>query len=255
MAILWANTIGGVRYEVRSAGHTRRLYTDGVFHSQFNLRRPVTGGIWDLLMLPALLLPPGAGRRALVLGVGGGAVLRQLLHFTAPEAVVGVELNPVHLRLARRFFGLRDSRLELIQAEAAAWAQAYRGPRFDLIVDDLFGEAAGEPVRAVPADSGWFRTLLSRLSPQGVLVVNFISRADLRRCAFFTDARIRARFTSAYELSHPLHENAIGAFLRCPGDSRLLRRRLMQHPELHPHRKASRLNYRIRRLGGSGRAD
>lgn len=252
MAVLWKKAIDGVCYEVRSAGHTRRLYTDGVFHSQFNLRRPVTGGIWDLLTLPALFAPSGAIRRALVLGVGGGAVLRQLLHFVSPEALVGVELNPVHLHLARRYFGLCDRRLELVAAEAEAWVGAYRGPRFDLIVDDAFGEQAGDPVRAIPASAAWFRTLLSRLSPHGVLVMNFISRDDLVGSAYFTSARVRARFSSAFELSHPLNENAIGAFLRSPGDSCVLRRRLLQIPELDPRRRGCRLRYRIRRLPGGG---
>lgn len=248
MAVLWGEEIDGVRYEVRSAGYTRRLYTDGVFHSELNLRRVVTGGIWDLLTLPALMPPPGTIRRALVLGVGGGAVLRQLLHFLAPQVLVGVELNPVHLRLARRFFGLRDRRFELVQADARRWLTAYRGPRFDLIVDDVFGEQDGEPVRAVAADRPWFETLLRHLSPDGVLAMNFISPAELRHSAFFSSARIRGRFAAGFELVHPLNENAIGAFLRGPGDNRTLRRQLMRTPELDPRRKTCRLRYRIRRL-------
>lgn len=248
MAVMWCETIDGVRYEVRSAGHTRRLYTNGVFHSQLNLRRVVTGGVWDLLTLPALMPPPGTIRRALVLGVGGGAVLHQLLHFLAPDAMVGVELNPVHLRLARRFFGLHDRRLKLVEADARRWLEAYRGPRFDLIVDDVFGEQAGEPVRAVAADRRWFEALLRHLSPEGVLTMNFVSPTELRHSAFFSNARIRNRFTSGFELVHPLNENAIGAFLRGSGDNRTLRRRLMRFPELDPRRKTGRLRYRIRRI-------
>ncbi len=52
---------------MRTAGKTLRLYTDGVFHSQFNPNHAVTGGVWDALMLPAFFYPaeswcePGAG--------------------------------------------------------------------------------------------------------------------------------------------------------------------------------------------------
>ena len=56
MAILWQKKIKNTQYEVRSAGQTRRLYTDGVFHSQFNPNRAITGGVWDLLMLPTFFV-------------------------------------------------------------------------------------------------------------------------------------------------------------------------------------------------------
>lgn len=248
MAILWTRCVDGTRYEVRSAGHTRRLYTDGVFHSQYNLRRPVTGGIWDLLSLPAFFYPPGAIRRVLVLGVGGGAVIRQLLHFAAPQEVVGVELDAVHLDLARRFFGLDDPRFTPVQAEAAAWVAAYQGAPFDLIIDDVFGGRDGEPRRAVPATAAWFRALLRHLGPQGALVMNFIANADLYGCGYFTNAAVARRFGSAFRLSHPLHENAIGAFLRPAVHSRELRARLAGVPGLDPGRRSSLLRYRICRL-------
>ena len=52
MALLWERRVEGTLYQVRSAGRTRRLYTNGVFHSQYNPVRPVTGSVWDLLLLP-----------------------------------------------------------------------------------------------------------------------------------------------------------------------------------------------------------
>lgn len=56
MAIVWSRQLSGVHYEVRSAGNSLRLYTDGVFHSQYNPCRLITGHVWDLLMLPAFFL-------------------------------------------------------------------------------------------------------------------------------------------------------------------------------------------------------
>lgn len=105
MAILWQKTIKDTRYEVRTAGQTRRLYTDGVFHSQFNPEHEVTGGVWDVLMLPAFFYPPETIKRVLVLGVGGGAVIHQLQRYIKPEEIIGVELNPVHIMLAKNILG------------------------------------------------------------------------------------------------------------------------------------------------------
>ena len=106
MAILWQKQQAGVLYEVRIAGNSRRLYTDGVFHSQYNPNTPVTGSVWDLLMLPAFFYPPNTIKRILVLGVGGGTIIQLLKRFVNPETITGVELNPVHLYVAKRFFKL-----------------------------------------------------------------------------------------------------------------------------------------------------
>ena len=221
MSIVWQKTIGGSHYEVRSAGRTRRLYTNGVFHSQYHPDRPLAGGIWDLLWLPALFRPPGRVRRVLLLGVGGGAAIHALHRHVRPGEIVGVELNPVHLQVARRFFGVTDNLARLVQGDAVRWLQAYHGPRFDMIIDDLFGEENGEPVRAVPADGGWCRTLLRHLDPNGMLVMNHMGNHELDAGACRATAPLARRFASVYRLSLPAYENVIGVFLRNEGSRRV----------------------------------
>ena len=49
MAIVWQDTRDGTHYQVRTAGKTLRLYTDGVLHSQYNPVKRLTGSVWDLL--------------------------------------------------------------------------------------------------------------------------------------------------------------------------------------------------------------
>ncbi|GAB4301192.1 MAG: hypothetical protein Kow0096_21830 [Thiohalomonadaceae bacterium] len=247
MALLWFRQDGADRYEVRSAGKARRLYTNGVFHSQYNPRQPVSGSVWDLLMLPAFFAPWEV-RRVLVLGVGGGAVIHQLNHFLAPQVIVGVELNPVHLVVARRFFGVRAANVTLHEADALRWVRQYRGPPFDLIIDDLFGDADGEPQRVVAADGRWFRQLGRLLAPNGTLVFNFAALAELQTCAWFHEETIRRRYPSAFRLTAPQYENAIAAFLSRPTPTARLRRHLAAWPALDPARRSCRLNYRIRRL-------
>lgn len=246
MATLWQRNIDGRHYEVRSAGNTRRLYTDGVFHSQFNPRQPLCGGVWDLLLLPALFAPRGAVQRVLVLGVGGGAVIHQLVRHVQPREITGIELNPVHLTVARRFFGLARRNLSLIRAEAQGWLRDYHGPPFDLIIDDLYGEQDGEPLRAVAADAAWFALLCRRLSAQGTLVFNFVDRAELRRCACLTDPRVARRFRSAWQFTTPQHENRVAAFLRGASDSRTLRDNLKATPGLGEALASGSLRYCVR---------
>lgn len=245
MAVIWSCEREGRRYEVRSAGRTRRLYTDGVFHSQYNEAHGVTGGVWDLLLLPAFLLEP-APVRVLVLGVGGGTVLRMLRSYLAPPMLIGVDLDPVHLTVAREHFGVPDG-VELVAADARDWVAGYEGASFDLIIEDLFG-GAGEPERAVALDAAWTRQLLGLLAPGGALVANFIEPAELRRAAPYSDGTLRRRFARGLQFTTELDTNAVGAFFRQQVDPRRLRARLNAEPTLDTRRRGCRLRYRMRRL-------
>ncbi len=247
MAILWYKQAGATRYEVRTAGNSLRLYTNGVFHSQYNPRRPVSGSIWDLLMLPAFFAPQRV-RRVLLLGVGGGAVIRQLNDFLEPETIVGVELDPIHLEIAERFFKVKASNVQLVQADALQWVDEYKGKRFDMIIDDLFSDADGEPQRVAAANSRWFDRLSRLLAPQGIVVSNFADANELKGCGWFRNQRLRKRYPAAFRLTAPLYQNVIGVFLRQPAESAQLRQNLISFPVLDAARRNGTLRYNIRRL-------
>jgi spermidine synthase len=246
MSIIWQKTSGNDRYQVRSAGNSLRLYKNGVFHTQYNASHPISNNVWDLLLIPAFFLNHQAIRRVLVLGVGGGAVIRLLNQFIKPEEIVGVELNSTHLYIARRFFGIGRRQATLVCEDAVKWIDNYRGPHFDMIVDDLFGEELGQPKRAVCAHRSWFIRLRNHLSSNGVLVMNFASFADLKSCAYFHTADVQKRFRSAFRLYKPQYENNIAAFLTKNSTSSKLRQNLVRVPCLDPKKKKNRLDYRIR---------
>jgi spermidine synthase len=248
MSILWERTTGGTLYQVRQAGRSMRLYTNGVLHSQYNPGRPLTGSVWDLLFLPAFFYPPSSIRRVLVLGVGGGAVIQQLRQFVQPDIVVGIELNPVHLSVARRFFTVKGKGVQLIKANAVDWIKQYQGPPFDIIIDDLFGDADGEPQRAVFAGPAWVRSLTRCLSREGMIVSNFASKLELMVSAYLDNSPAGRTFDSAFHLSTAQNYNAVGVFLNRPATTRQLRDRLRKVPQIDPRRRAPRLNYNIRTL-------
>lgn len=248
MSIVWQKTSGQDLYEVRNAGNSVRLYRNGVLHTQYNPSRPIGGNLWDLLLIPAFFHAPVAISRVLVLGVGGGAVIRLLNRFVRPDEIIAVELNPTHIQIARRFFGVGRRQATLIHADAVKWVRNYRGPAFDLIVDDIFGEESGEPERAVAADTDWFNRLQGHLSPRGILVMNFATRTELKSCAYFHDPGIQKRFSSAFRLNKPQYENTIAVFLAESSTSRQLRRNLALEPGLNPRVKSTRLSYRIRSI-------
>jgi spermidine synthase len=247
MALIWTKTVGDTRFEVRRAGRSVRLYTNGVFHSQYNPANPISGTVWDLLLLPAFFRPRGTVSRVLVLGVGGGTVIRLLQQYIGPRHITAVELDPVHLYIARRFFGVTQRRAELVEADAIRWLRGYKGPKFDLIVEDLFGEANGEPVRAVEADRSWLATLARNLNSEGILAMNFVSARSLSDAHRTLREKLPNRFDSSFQLTLPAYENAIGAFVSQPATTQQLREALRAS---EPPRRINlrRLPYRIRRL-------
>lgn len=248
MAVMWESRQDGTHYEVRTAGGSRRLYTNGVFHSQYNPNNPITGNVWDLLLLPVFFYRVDEIKRILMLGVGGGAVIQQLNYFIDPEEIVGVEYDPVHIDIAQRFFNVIQKNVTLHQADAVEWLANYNGPKFDVIIDDLFGEVDGEPTRAVEATNKWVRSLFSHVTKKGMVVSNFISPKELKGSAYIQDRLLKSRIKSAFTLSNPNYANAVGAFLGKDANSKQIREHLKTVPLFNTHQKVSKLNYRIRQL-------
>ncbi|GAB3106743.1 class I SAM-dependent methyltransferase [Aestuariicella hydrocarbonica] len=269
MALIWQKQVTHAgkttQYEVRNAGRTRRLYTNGVFHSQYSPSRPVAGSVWDLLLLPAFFHRPGLINRVLVLGVGGGAVLKQLQYFLQPEVIVGVELNPVHIQVAKRFFKVTGDEFELVCADALEWLEQYQGPPFDLIIDDLFGEEGGEPCRAVAADEAWCALLKKHLMDSGSVAINFDTPELMQRCFWLAEHAADPKALSkkspatndhlpadwwqqVYQLSTPLYSNCIALFTQQPTPRHEFLENLRQFKELDESRTTCKLNYQLRRV-------
>ncbi|MCZ7597262.1 MAG: hypothetical protein M5U09_05200 [Gammaproteobacteria bacterium] len=79
----------------------------------------------------------------------------------------------MHLAPARRYFGLSQANFDLVAADARQWLAAGGTERFDLVIDDLFGDHGGVPRRAIEADGPWLDALARRVGPRGALAVNF----------------------------------------------------------------------------------
>ena len=213
------------KVEVRRVRGGLELRIDGTQASVHRPGRALTGAVWWALASPILLLPRGRPRRVLLLGLAAGSVARALRALDAEAEIVGVELHPEVLRLARRHFDLDRLRVELVIGDALAYLRRERR-RFDLIVEDLFVGTARSVRKPEWVTGEGYRLIRRRLREGGYVVSNTIHEtADVERA-------MRPLGGRTVSLDVGGHWNRI---LVCgPGlRARDLRRRLQAgHPEL-----------------------
>ena len=172
MALVWHKVTAEAEYKVCLAGHSIRLYRNAVLHSQWNPRDPFKGQLWELFLLSSFdrQQPP---KKVLLLGLGGGAVVKLLQRFFPSTEIDAIELDKHHISVAKRFFSVDKGLCNIVHAEAGEWLRQNRSGRYDLIIDDVFHEQNGEPFRAISYQQAHLRRLLGKLTKDGVLVVNF----------------------------------------------------------------------------------
>jgi spermidine synthase len=185
---------------------------------------------------------------ALVVGLGGGA-FPMLLRRRLPRMRVDVvELNPVVVDVAKRFFGVReDDRLRILLEDGARFL-GRDGPAYDLILVDAFvADGMAEPVK----EPGLFEAVRRRLAPGGAAVANVaLEGLEVR-------GRLIASFARAFDgcallRGAPASNNLVlvGTGGPLPPEPRFRRRlaklsRELRFPELP--RSVSR--YRLRQAG------
>jgi spermidine synthase len=156
----------------RDAGR-RALVVDEVVQSVVVPVDAFGPGVW-----PALL-PDCAPRRSLILGVGGGTVIHLLTRKFGPHPILGIEIDPDVVDLARSHFGLDVPHLEIAIANAFELVPTLAGTpgssippgvTFDYILVDMFvgGQIARDALRRP-----FLRHLRALLSPEGTIVYNF----------------------------------------------------------------------------------
>lgn len=115
-------------------------------------------------------------KNVLVLGVGGGSVIKTLIEeINYTGKIVGIELDPVMIGIAYRFFGLNDyPQVRIVQADAFAFVKEEHSA-YDLIIIDLFQDVLMPDFLYDPL---FIKSLQNQLAPQGHLLLNTIVLND-----------------------------------------------------------------------------
>jgi len=121
----------GARVELVDDGGRPALAIDGAIQSVALDAGGAAGGYW------AAMLPDRAPRDALLLGLGGGTIAHLLVRAFGPLPIVGVDDDPAVIALGRAAFGLDLPNLEVVLADAFAYAADCRRT-FEFICVDLY---------------------------------------------------------------------------------------------------------------------
>jgi spermidine synthase len=137
-------------------------------HSLYRPDTYLTGDYWDgQLVLPAAARaqPP---RRIAILGNAAGTVARSFGHFFPRTAVDAVEIDAGLTELGRRFFDLRNPRMEVFAEDARPWLERSAGG-YDAVMVDAYRQPY---IPFYLASREFFELARERLAPGGLVIVN-----------------------------------------------------------------------------------
>lgn len=166
---------------VRRAGDVRLLTfarDDGreLVQSRVDLTAPETlSSPYARSMFASYLYQPQP-RRVLIVGLGGGAMVRFLSHHAPDVRIDAVEIDPVVVRLAAQYFGVRSGgNVRVVTADAVAYIES-TDERYDLIFMDAFlrpsGDTDGTGVPTRLKTVAFLGRVKQVLAPGGVVAFN-----------------------------------------------------------------------------------
>lgn len=186
----------------------------GATHATWHPRLLLTGHAWDAITAAALMGHPEP-QSLLLLGLGGGTVLRQLRHLLPHTRMSAVEIDPDMIRLARKYMHIDTLDIEIIPADAFHFLETDTR-RFDLLIDDLYRCGETDVERPAPVNRHTLANHARHLTPDGALIMNFVLGAGhhtLHRAA-------RRAFTEVFPhvraVQPPLSHNEILVGTRRP---------------------------------------
>jgi len=165
-------------------------------YSVYDERRLFCGGYWDYVSCLAYLA--GEVSDVLLVGLGGGTIVRQLLELYEPRIDV-VEVDARMPALAERFFGLKSHQKVAVFTRDAASYLAESGRLYDVIVLDAF---VGDRMPEAMNSRGFFASCAAHLREGGILIVNSVSDEQHRDETEALVRNVRENFGSSYTTAY-----------------------------------------------------
>jgi spermidine synthase len=154
-----------------------------VVESQVNLQRPHELAVtYTRYMFLSYLFRPQP-KKVLIVGLGGGGMIHFLKHHDPQLQVDVVEIDPVVVKLAADYFGVRSEGNVRIITEDAFKLLAETPEKYDVIYMDAFlkpsddTDATGVPLKLKTEE--FYRGVQAKLTSDGVMAFNVNGHRDL----------------------------------------------------------------------------
>jgi spermidine synthase len=173
---------GVVIYETESSDNYIQVVQDGdrrllslndghAWHSIYDPTSPLTGGPWDYFMAAPLFIPTTTTAtidNALLIGLAGGTVAKQLTLGYGPIPIDGVEIDGEIARVGREYFDMNEPNLNVIINDGR-YILRTSTESYDLIGVDAYKQPY-IPFQLTTQE--FFQEVDARLTPEGVAVMN-----------------------------------------------------------------------------------
>jgi spermidine synthase len=137
-------------------------------HSLYRPGSYLTGDYWDGHLVLPFASSPRPPARIAILGNAGGTVARAFGHFFPRTEVDAVEIDGELTELGRRFFDLRNRRMEVFAEDARPWLERSDGG-YDAIMVDAYRQPY---IPFYLTTREFFELARDRLAAGGMVIVN-----------------------------------------------------------------------------------
>jgi spermidine synthase len=221
----------GARSLILNEGHA--------VHSIYDPDELLTGGPWDYVMAAPLLVDGAGGSGpgdALLIGLAGGTMARQLSVAYEPMPIDGVEIDPEIVAVGRDYFALDE--LENVNVIVADGRYALRtsGRKYDLIGVDAYRQPY-IPFQLTSRE--FFQEVSDHLRPGGVALVNAGRTTTDYRLVEALGATMRSVFPYVVAIDVARYTNTILVGSDAPLSAEALANNAEQLPDSSPAREVA----------------
>lgn len=196
----------------RRVGERVDLDVEGATFATWHPRHLLTGYSWDALTAACLCHDDGPPASVLLLGLGGGTMLRQLRALVPDLRAVAVEIDPMVVELARNHMELDAIGAEVVIDDAYAFIEGCT-ERFDVVIDDLFLTGPHDVERSAVPEGHVLERMTALLTQGGVFAANLITDGGHRKVRRAAREAFLERFSTVRSVKPPrgLNEVLVGA--------------------------------------------
>lgn len=210
---------GELVYETESSDNYIQVVRDGsayelslneghATHSIYDPAQPLTEGPWDYFMVAPLfneLAGPAEIDNALLIGLAGGTVSKQLTAAYGPVPIDGVEIDGAIAEVGREWFDMTEPNLNVI-VEDGRYVLRTSDERYDLIGVDAYKQPY-IPFQLTTRE--FFQEVSDHLTPEGVAVINVGRTETDYRLVEVISSTMRAVFPNVYIIDTERYANSI----------------------------------------------